>query len=150
MQILAPTNRVTVKLMVLSTYVELTHAMNCMLADVGRYVQDMADSPPSPASTPGGSSNGGSLQPRHHMFALVQIFESQLGSMEALLGLPPEYRVSTGDRVAERYGIFGHGDSAELVSAVMGQQRALGGPGAVDQVQSLRATIEQIRSYLRA
>lgn len=149
MQILAPTNRVTVKLMVLSTYVELTHAMNCMLADVGRYVQDIADSPSS-ASTPGGSSSGGSLQPRHHMFALVQIFECQLGSMEALLGLPPEYRVSTGDRVAERLGIFGHGDSAELVSAVMGQQRALGGPGAVDQVQSLRATIEQIRSYLRA
>lgn len=149
MQILAPTNRVTVKLMVLSTYVELTHSMNCMLADVGRYVQDIADSPSS-ASTPGGSSSGGSLQPRHHMFALVQIFESQLGSMEALLGLPPEYRVSTGDRVAERLGIFGHGDSAELVSAVMGQQRALGGPGAVDQVRSLRATIEQIRSYLRA
>lgn len=149
MQILGPTNRVTVKLMVLSTYVELTHAMNCMLADVGRYVQDVADSPPS-ASTPGGSSNGGSLQPRHHMFALVRIFECQLGSMEALLGLPPEYRASTGDGAAERPGIFGHGDSAELVSAVMGQQRALGGPGAVDQVQSLRATIEQVRSYLRA
>lgn len=142
-------------LLLISTYLQLIQLFNtmfCRMAEfLGKVTGDtMGEFRPQPEFRIAGLP---SMPSRLYIKILIEIIEHQFESVESLMGLPAECRIST--RSTSFVGIFNDRSVSELLHLVMGEvdHEDRGRPGAVMTGKSvlllLRENIKSVQKLLR-
>jgi hypothetical protein len=130
-------------LMLLSTHIQLTELLEIVFARLRDCLHE------APAAVSSASSSGSAAETPAYMaqtrniqiVMMTQVFETQMQTVERLMGLPSQYRIWGHDRdndaAGGAVGILGRENMSELVRAVMNQ--------ALDTIQSIRQTSDAIK-----
>ena len=140
-------------LLLLSSYLQLMQLYNIMFNRMAEFLGEMSeeaisDFQPQPDFRVAGLPV---IPSRLYIKVLIQIIDHQLESVERLMGLSSEYRIS--GRSAPRGGIFSDKDVSGLLQTVMGQPEDGSRPGSTvtgkSLVVSLRESMGKVQELLR-
>lgn len=140
-------------LLLLSTYLQLIQLYNTMFSHMtqvlGNVTGDtMGEFQPRPEFRIAGLP---AMPSRLYIKILIEIIEHQFESVELLMGLPAEYRIS--GRTTYPRGIFNDGNASALLQLIMGDVDHEGRPGDVvtgkSVLVSLRENIKAVQKLLR-
>ncbi len=149
----APCLSTATYLLVLSSYLQLMQLYNTMFCRVVDFLGDRPDEAmgefhAQPELRVAGLSD---MPPRLYIKLLIQIIDHQLESVECLMGLSAEYRIS--GRATTGKGIFSERDVSGLFQTVMGQADDSNGLGSTTTgkflVLSLRENIAKVLEVLQ-
>jgi hypothetical protein len=139
----APCLSTVTYLLLLSSYLQLMQLYDTMFCRVVDFLGDrpeeaMGEFHAQPELRVAGLP---AMPPRLYIKLLIQIIDHQLESVECLMGLSSEYRIS--GRATTGKGIFSDRDVSGLFQTVMGQADNSKGPGSITTGKSLVLSLRE-------